>query len=410
MHDPLKYPRLRFPIDARMEHIQNQDVVVLRCPIGVAKQPLVLNAVVGPVLSCFNGDNSTEDILQRFQPHGLTPEILAEIITLVDHHLFLDTPNFTAAYDKLKQDFHNAPIRPAALAGTGYPAGERDLQNLVDQYLASNGAARTRGGQLTALIAPHIDYRRGGVSYGLAYNALKGEKHDLYVLLGTAHQYSPHIFHLTRKDFQNPLGLSACDRELADSVAAAYGARSFADEILHQSEHSIELQLPFLTRLQPDSRILPILVGSYHHMLCSGKLPQDFEEYEVFAAALARGLADRTAAGKKVCLIAGADMAHVGRNFGDENSLTPEFMRQIAEHDENYLQAALACDTTSLFAHMCRDQDARRICGFPAVYLMLDLLNRLGLCKDAEVLDYRQAVDYQADCAVTFAGVAFYSG
>ena len=39
---------------------------------------------------------------------------------------------------------------------------------------------------------------------------------------------------------------------------------------------------------------------------------------------------------------------------------------------------------------------------------MLDVCDRLDLKYTAEIIDYSQAVDYQTDCAVTFAGVSFY--
>ncbi|NLF24132.1 MAG: AmmeMemoRadiSam system protein B [Deltaproteobacteria bacterium] len=409
MEDSFKYPRLRFPIDARVERIQNQELIVLRCPIGVAERPLILSAATVPLLACFNGQTSDAEILSRFEGQGLTSEFLTELITTIDQYLFLDSPTFTAAYQKFKQDFFCKLIRPANLSGLSYPAEKRALQNLIDNYLNSNTAPKDAPGRLVALISPHIDYRRGGATYGIAYSALKGQQHDLYVLLGTAHQYSPHIFHLTKKDFESPLGVVSNDRELVQEVAAAYGEeRSFADEILHKNEHSLELQIPFLGRLQSNPVIMPILVGSFHTLIDNGKRPEEAEEYEAFAGALSRALSDRILAGQKVCLIAGVDMAHLGQSFGDQQRLSPEFMLQVEEQDRLYLQTLLGRDTQGLLSHICKDQDARRICGFPAVYLLLDLLNRLNLCSQAVLLDYRQAVDYQSDCAVTFAGMAFY--
>jgi hypothetical protein len=42
------------------------------------------------------------------------------------------------------------------------------------------------------------------------------------------------------------------------------------------------------------------------------------------------------------------------------------------------------------------------------MYTVLDVLARVGLKSDCEILRYDQAVDYETDCAVTYAGVALY--
>lgn len=83
----------------------------------------------------------------------------------------------------------------------------------------------------------------------------------------------------------------------------------------------------------------------------------------------------------------------------------PERMREIGYRDQQYLRAIEECNHKALFDHIAEDQDARRVCGFPTMYLVLDVLNRLGGETDVDVVAYDQAVDYPSDCAVTFAGV-----
>jgi AmmeMemoRadiSam system protein B len=101
-------------------------------------------------------------------------------------------------------------------------------------------------------------------------------------------------------------------------------------------------------------------------------------------------------------------MAHIGRAFGDPGALTPERMREIAARDARYLDAIEKQDKRALFDHIAEDRDARRICGFPTMYTVLDVLGRLGERLSYEILRYDQAVDYTSDCAVTYAGVALY--
>lgn len=262
---------------------------------------------------------------------------------------------------------------------------------------------------IACLVAPHIDYRRGGTCYGSIYPRLGESRADTYILIGTAHQYSQRIFHLCAKDFESPLGVHPCDQAFVTELATRFGVeRSFADEYLHRREHSLELQLPFLSAVQPGAAVVPVLVGSYHQMLEAMRYPHEWEEYETFAGALTESIKQRMDRGEKVSFLAGVDMAHVGRSFGDEGSLSPERMREIGYRDQQYLRAIEDGNHKAVFDHIAEDQDARRICGFPTMYLVLDVLNRLGGKTVCDVVAYDQAVDYSSDCAVTFAGLAMY--
>lgn len=411
MKPDIIYPKIRFPIDIRLEKIENEEIILINCPIGISKAPLALVPAVGPILSCFDGTISVKDILEKFSPHGLTKELLDTLITLLDDNLFLASARFFEAQNTNVQEFKNAKIRPAALAGRAYPKSVKDLEVELGRYLDTNKISfQANTKQMRGLVAPHIDYRRGQITYGKTYNIIKDRAPDLYVLIGTAHQYGKNIFHLCSKDFDSPFGLMTCDQSFMKNLANKYGAaRSYEEEILHKQEHSLELQVPFIKKLNPDTKIAPVLVGSFHHMLQSGKLPQQFEEYDKFADSLAGCVKEYQASGKKVCFLAGVDMAHVGMSFGDTIKLTPEKMDAVAVRDKMYLDSISAQDKNAMFKHIEEDLDERRICGFPTMYTVLDCFDRLGIKYECETFEYRQAVDYQTDCAVTFAGMGIYS-
>lgn len=405
----LEFPRLRWPLDLRLEEVGQEQVLLFTCPLGIS-QPLALIEAVAPVIWCFNGSMSVTQILERFGPQGLQVATLNELITLLEQNLYLDTEPFQRAYIETKRQFAESSERPAALAGRAYAATRLDLSQELTRYLLDAGpAAKPVSNAMIGLVAPHIDYRRGQVCYAKTYRFLGHENHDLYILMGTSHQYSDLLFHLTQKDFLSPLGSLRCNREFVQQLAQAYGyQRSFADEFLHKQEHSLELQLPFLQHLKESPQIVPILVGSFHRMVQAGKLPSEYDEYESFAGAFAELVSKRRANGGRICFIAGVDMAHVGQSFGDKSPLTPQFMEQIAQRDAVYLEALRQRDTLKLFKHIAEDGDARRICGFPTMYTVMDICRRANINYEAVTYDYRQAVDYKTDCAVTFAGMGFY--
>ncbi|MBX7142986.1 MAG: AmmeMemoRadiSam system protein B [Oligoflexia bacterium] len=411
MKDPLRYPKLRWPIDIRFEKIEQQQILVLSCPLGISPAPLGLVPAVAPIISCFEGQLSTSEIWQRFAEHGLKEHVVGELVTLLDKHLFLESPNFTSAEQLVRSQFATSPTRPAALAGLGYAAKAAELESELSSYLALAPAAiqsqTTKA--LLGLMAPHIDYHRGKAAYGAAYTQLRGANHTLYILMGTAHQYSPHLFHLTNKSFESPLGLLPTNQAFMQKLALEYGKdRALADEFLHKREHSLELQVPFLRYLNKGAEIAPILVGSFHHMLGSGRYPEQFEPYDAFVTALVASTRAALNQGASICFLAGVDMAHVGRSFGDKEDLSSNFMEAMEERDRIYLRHIERHDKHALFQHIAEDKDRRRICGFPTMYTLLDLLDRLGLRYGTQLFDYRQAIDYDRQCAVTFAGMGFY--
>lgn len=412
--DPLRYPKLRMPLQADMEVIQTGEgtasALVLRCPLGLAPAPLILVPQTAPILQAFNGEYSLDEIFQRL-PKGLfSKEVVGELATLLDQHLLLDSPRYHTARREMRESYRAEPVRQPALAGLSYPSTPVELAALLQGYLPKDPVVRGPLGPLCTLVSPHIDYRRGGRAYGAAYQALLEEKHDLYVVIGTSHQYSDKMFHLTEKDFASPLGIARCDREFVQALAKRYGEeRSFADEFLHRQEHSLELQIPFLQHFSRShtAPIVPILVGSFYRSMMDGKLPNEYPEYEDFVSALAEELNKRSLY-QRVCLIAGVDMAHVGQNFGDEEPLSPARLGIVKTRDDEYLNALVRGDKRALFSHIVEDLDQRRICGYPTMYLILDLLERLDLSYDAQLFDYGQAVDMERDLAVSFAAMGFY--
>lgn len=401
-------PKLRWPLDIRMLNLGGQDALVVQCPIGISAAPLALMPQFAPVVVQLDGVKTSDEIVSQFASQGLTHDILRQLIERLDDNLFMANARFFAAEKLSKDAFASSPVRSPALVGRAYPASREELSGMVQGYMGHfDPPEETR--EIGCLIAPHIDYARGGRCYGGIYPRLSESRADTYILIGTAHQYSRRIFHLCAKDFQSPLGTHPCDQGFVTELANLFGVeRSFADQYLHRREHSLELQLPFLSAVHPDASVVPILVGSYHPMLEAMRYPNEWEEYETFAGALTESINKRVARGSKVAFLAGVDMAHVGRSFGDEGALSPERMREIAHRDQLYLNAIERGDHKGLFDHIAEDQDARRICGFPTMYLALDVMNRLGWKPQVDVVAYDQAVNYQTDCAVTFAGVAMY--
>ena len=184
------------------------------------------------------------------------------------------------------------PVRPAAMAGSWYPADPGALAAAVDGYLAA--AAPPHDFEATALIAPHAGLVYSGPVAAHAWAAVRGRTFDAAVLVGPSHHVGfDGVSICSRGAWETPLGPAVVDAALAARLAAASPLIAEHPRA-HRREHSLELQLPFLRRLLPATPIVPLLVG--------------YQQRETVLG-LADALAD-VLRGAAVLLVASTDLSH----------------------------------------------------------------------------------------------------
>jgi AmmeMemoRadiSam system protein B len=230
------------------------------------------------------------------------------------------------------------------------------------------------------LVAPHIDFGRGGPTYSHAYRALEGCDAELFVVFGTAHASPPHLFTLTRQDYATPLGPVATDRGVVDALAAELSEEELlADELVHVSEHSCEFQMVWLRWVLGDRpiRAVPVLCASISH------LTDPAQETARFLAALARATA-----GREVCFVASADLAHAGPQYGDERASTPAERAALGDLDRRTLAFLAAGDSAGFHGHALLGDENRRLCGIAPIYAAMRASGR-----GARILRYAQWTD-----------------
>jgi hypothetical protein len=153
-------------------------------------------------------------------------------------------------------------LRPPAVAGTFYPADASELRRTVTRYMEP-GPPASGCRHPKALIVPHAGYPYSGAVAGCAYRLLReagteGIRH--VVLLGPSHRVPLRGLAVPSVDgFVTPLGVVPIDaagrRRLRE-----LGLAGITDGP-HVSEHSLEVQLPFLQCLLDDFDLLPIAAG-----------------------------------------------------------------------------------------------------------------------------------------------------
>lgn len=258
-------------------------------------------------------------------------------------------------------------VRKAAVAGTWYPGTAAPLASEVDGYLtAADLHGPDLGGDLVALIAPHAGLMYSGPVAAHAYRLLRNRRFDVAVLVGPSHFAGfDGVALYPFGGFDTPFGVARIDTECASAIAAA----SQVVQVLtppHAREHSLEMQLPFLTRLAPATPIVPLLMG-----------------YQTAATASALGGALAVALrGRRALLIASTDLSHY-HDAATASALDRVVIDCVSRFDADGLQAAL--DATP--EHACG--------GGPTVAVMRAA--RASGARDAVILNYADSGDVSGD-------------
>jgi AmmeMemoRadiSam system protein B len=278
-------------------------------------------------------------------------------------------PKFEIA--NVPRPVRGASLRPPAVAGKFYPGEPGEVARQLDTYLP---AAAAKKEQWPAAMVPHAGWRYSGRIAGEVYQQLELPKTVIilapkHTRPGTDWAVAPHeTWQLPGRDLRS-------DVELAMQLADAIDGLEL-DAQAHAQEHAIEVQLPFIARLAPESRVVGITIGG-----------GDLSRCQAFAAGLSSVLKQRE---EQPLLVISTDMNHYASD--DEN-------RRL---DAIAMEALESLDPANVFETVSRNRIS--MCGMrPAVMVMeaLRQMNQLSRCRrvaystSAEASgDTRQVVGY----------------
>ncbi|MBN2244998.1 MAG: AmmeMemoRadiSam system protein B [Candidatus Aminicenantes bacterium] len=184
-------------------------------------------------------------------------------------------------------------IRDPVWAGKFYDSRPTILSAQIDAFLDNAANITPPSGEIKAIIVPHAGYTYSGQVAAFAYRLVHGKEIDSVVVLGTSHRYGFKGCSIySDGGYKTPLGVTEIDRKLAKEIAANSGF-DFIPQA-HSQEHSIEVQIPFIQKVLPDAKIVPIVVG----------FPSE-KTITSLATALEKSLQD-----KKALVVVSTDMSH----------------------------------------------------------------------------------------------------
>ena len=199
-------------------------------------------------------------------------------------------------------------MRQPAVADRFYPGSPKQLSKTISELLPDTEASKKS--HALAVVSPHAGYVYSG---GIAAETLSSvEIPETVIIIGPNHHGQGAPLSLSTETWDMPLGKVPVDKDFTE-LLLNFSAHIKIDETAHRSEHSLEVQVPFLQMLQKNLRIVPLVISQIPYALC-----------EDVAKSLAKAI---KASNKDLLIVASSDMSHYES-------------REIAEHKDG---SALKC-------------------------------------------------------------------
>ncbi len=289
--------------------------------------------------------------------------------------------------------------RQSIVAGRFYPASRRECAAQLDECIPAQFATPAPDAALCGAIVPHAGWMCSGGIAGHALKALADRTDpETVVLIGAVHSARGRRAALyDRGAWETPLGEIAIDETLADLIAEDDGELE-RDRDAHSAEHSLEVQVPFVQRLFPNAKILPIMVP-----------PSDMSAR--IGGSIGRKIA---AADVRVIIVGTSDLTHYGPSYGMTSQGAGQEGLDWAKNvnDRSMIDRILAMDAEGIVSEAKQHRNA---CGGGAIAATIAACQALG-ARRAVLLEHRTSQETlkgmlpePATDAVGYAGIVFCS-
>ncbi|MBA7691265.1 hypothetical protein ES703_99808 [subsurface metagenome] len=253
--------------------------------------------------------------------------------------------------------------RKPIVAGQFYPGRHDSCVDEINECLEEKTLGKSLPKTIAAGIVPHAGWTFSGSLAALVFSAIKQrhEKVHTFVIFGAAHGYfgqSAAVYETG--SWITPLGEVAVDEELAGAVLSSGTAVS--DSAAHRTEHSIEVQVPFIQYLFAGAKILPVLVPPGEQAVALGT---------------SVGGIISTDEHKKIVCIGSTDLTHYGPRYGFTPMGTGAEALKWADrvNDQKFIDLALKLESQSLLTSAAENCNA---CGAGAAAAAVAAAKKLG--------------------------------
>ena len=265
--------------------------------------------------------------------------------------------------------------RPPAVAGTFYPSDPDEVKIMVQRMLGEPVSPET----WAAAMVPHAGWVYSGQLAARVWRQVKIPSR--VIILCPKHRPGGAQWAVAnyRKWLLPGVELDG-DPEFSQLLAEMIDNLEL-DDIPHKQEHAIEVQLPFLAQLAPQTKVIGITTGA-----------ADFQAIQQFASQLAGVVRDMP---ERPLLIISSDMNH------------------FADDAENRILDRIALDAIETLdpAHVFQTVQMHRIsmCGLYPCVIVMEVLRQLGSLNRSELVGYATSAETSRDRnrVVGYAGMLF---
>ncbi|MEA3329024.1 MAG: AmmeMemoRadiSam system protein B [Candidatus Omnitrophota bacterium] len=278
----------------------------------------------------------------------------------------------------IQKAFCGGTVRRPVVSGRFYPSDARALRIMIENFLEKAAPSKLEG-ELIGLVVPHAGYRYSGEIAAWGYKLLEEKEFETVVILGPSHYLhyqGSSVYNIG--DYRTPLGVVKVNKGLSDKIIAENKQITYYAP-LHQKEHSVEVEVPFLQVVLNNFSIIPVVIGDKKMAIC-------------------RGLADaltKVLKGKKILFIASSDMSHY-YEYATANLIDEKTLRAIERFSPDELSDKLNSGDVEL-------------CGGAAIITVMIAAKKFGADK-VKVLKYANSGDTSGEkkSVVGYAAIAFY--
>ena len=263
-------------------------------------------------------------------------------------------------------------IRNPVVAGRFYPGSPDQLRSMIGEMVDEKAAKE----EVIGLVSPHAGYIYSGPVAGATISKITFK--DTFVIMGPNHTGGGKPFSImTEGTWKTPLGEVEIDSELGKQILAASKYLQ-EDQLAHQYEHSIEVQLPFLQYFKSDIKFVPIVLSH-----------ADGTIYKEIGKGIAKAIKELN---REVIIIASSDMTHYEPQESAQRKDTQAIEAMLDLNEDELLKRVQELDIT--------------MCGYAPAVSLISAAKEVG-AKGAELVKYMTSGDTTGDYSsvVGYAGV-----
>ncbi len=261
-------------------------------------------------------------------------------------------------------------LRKAIFAGSFYDSSPSRLKQEIENWINTSRIPALKE-EIMGVISPHAGYMYSGFCGAHSYKLLSQKKFKTAIIIHPSHRGNHFSFSVSPyQKYATPLGELSLNAELAEELFAK-GAEVI-DDWYHQNEHSMEVQLPFLAYLNPEVKVVPIMIGN------------QTKEVSSRLSELISGYLD-----KDTVLVVSSDLSHY------------HSAQEAEEMDRKLIEQIKSKDTDSFYSSIRTGRT--EACGFAGIMTLMHLAEKSEGSSFKELLythsgaasgDYGQVVGY----------------